>query len=288
MSIVERTMSKLQHGAAGKAIRIHSAKRASNIGTVLEGDPARQDSGARMVKIDRVALRHVGLLPPEADEGRLANEYRHIKRPLIREARLQAESDPIRAKFIMVASAVPAEGKTFTAINLAMSLSLEKDLRVLLIDGDVAKGHITELLGLEKEKGLLDVLSDSALSPGSVIVQTDVPGLSILPSGTRQAGATELLASGRMQELLHAIAEALPNILVVLDSPPLLLTTESRALAPLVGQIVVVVRAGVTPRHLVEQALYALVEHEHVSLVLNQCATGSDHDYYGYGVGPQE
>lgn len=300
MSIVERTLSKLQQGQKDEAGRISATKNTvPRIGAVLgvpapgpeaaqDGSPGRHTVQSRVVKLDRNALRSVGLLPPEADETRLAIEYRHIKRPLIREARRQAEVDSQRARFIMVASAIPAEGKTFTAINLALSLSLEKDLRVLLVDGDVAKGHISQLLGLDHEKGLLDALSDRNLSPESVILPTDVPGMSILPSGTKQVGATELLASGRMQEVLHAIAGAYPSSLVVLDSPPLLLTTESRALASLVGQIVVVVKAGSTPRHVIEKALDALVEHEHVSLVLNQCATSSGQGYYEYGVYAQD
>lgn len=292
MSIVERTISKLQDVRKPVPGREPGAQGGmSRIGTLVHGAPAsglegpspRNASPTRVVRFDRGALRSVGLLPPESDATRMANEFRHIKRPLIREALRQAEVDAERARFIMVASALPGEGKTFTAINLALSLSQERDFRVLLVDGDVAKGHISELLGLHQERGLLDVLSDRSLASSSVIVPTDAPNLSVLPSGTKQTGATELLASGRMQEVLRQIALDDPRVLVILDSPPILLTTESRALAPLVGQIVMVVKAGGTPRHIVQEALDALVEHDHVSLVLNQSTSDSERGYYEYG-----
>lgn len=285
MSIVERTISKLQGGAQPVSGKLPSSLP-PRIGPISSSPGAglAPRPGQRSVKLDRSILREAGLLPPEADETRLAIEYRHVKRPLIRAARDLEAKDPDRAPFIMIASAIPGEGKTFTAVNLALSLSLEKDLRVLLVDGDVAKGHISELFELGAEPGLLDVLTDLDTHPESVVVSTDVAGLSILPRGTRQAGATELLASDRMRQVLHSLAATDPARLIILDSPPLLLTTESRALASLVGQIVVVVKAGSTARHVVEQALDALEGHENISLILNQYAGALEHGYYEYGI----
>jgi exopolysaccharide/PEP-CTERM locus tyrosine autokinase len=187
-------------------------------------------------------------------------------------------------QLIMVASAMPGEGKTFTSLNLAFSMSLEKDAHVLLVDADVAKPHVSRLLGLAEEPGLLDALADPVLDAEALVMGTDVPNLAVLPAGHREEHATELLASARMEEIMRRIAEADPARIVVFDSPPLLLTTESRALAEAAGQVVLVVRADTTPQHVVLDALSYLPEGKNIFLLLNQSVQGGRSGYYyGYG-----
>jgi protein-tyrosine kinase len=181
---------------------------------------------------------------------------------------------------IMLASAIAGEGKTFTAINLALSMSLEKDVHVLLVDADVPKPHVSRLLGVGDAPGLLDVLRDGRLDIEKVILRTNIPNLSVLPAGTQSHEATELLASARMEEVMRAIARLDERRLALFDSPPLLLTTESHAIAQAAGQVVMVVRAGSTPRHAVLAALTYLGKHRAVSLVLNQCRTSAPAAYY--------
>jgi exopolysaccharide/PEP-CTERM locus tyrosine autokinase len=187
----------------------------------------------------------------------------------------------------MLASAIPGEGKTFTAINLAFSLSLEKDLHVLLVDADVSKPHISRLLGIDKEPGLLEALQEPGYDIESAILPTSVRGLSVLPAGALNENATELLASERMRDVAARMVKNHPNRIVLFDSPPLLLTTESRALTQVAEQIVVIVRAGMTPQGAVLDALDQIAEGKHVSLVLNQsvaASTGSyQHEYDGEG-----
>ena len=144
-------------------------------------------------------------------------------------------------QLIMTASALPEEGKTFTSFNLALSIALEKDLTVLLVDADVSKRHISRILGLESNAGLLDALKDDTLDLESLVVPTDIQGLSILPAGNRTDIATELLSSTHMENTVSRLGAHDPNRIVLLDSPPLMLTSESRALAAMVGQVVVVV-----------------------------------------------
>jgi exopolysaccharide/PEP-CTERM locus tyrosine autokinase len=185
----------------------------------------------------------------------------------------------------MVASAVPGEGKTFTSVNLAMSLAAERDLSVLLVDADVAKPHISSVLGLGKEPGLLDCIQNESLDVESLIVETDVERLSVLPAGPVTEAATELLASARMADIVRALGRADPNRIVVFDSPPLLLTSESRVLSTIVGQIVLVVTAGETPQQAVLGALSHIGEGKTIGLVLNQSVgdTGAQYQYPGYG-----
>lgn len=226
------------------------------------------------------ALRAAGLLAPEDEERQLAQQYRHIKRPLITNALGRGAARLLNGHVIMLASALAGEGKTFTAINLALSMSIEKDVHVLLVDADVAKPHVSRLLGVSEAPGLLDVLRDSRRDVESVILRTNIPTLSVLPAGRPSAEATELLASARMEHVMRAIAQHDERRLAIFDSPPLLLTTESHAIAQVAGQVVVVVRAGETPQAAVTAALHHLGRHPAVSLVMNQCRMSTRTDYY--------
>jgi protein-tyrosine kinase len=232
------------------------------------------------VNVSLPSLRAAGLLAPEDEEYQLAQEYRQIKRPLIVKAFGRGTPRVPNGHIIMVASALAGEGKTFTAVNLALSMSIEKDVHVLLVDADVAKPLLTNVLGLTDAPGLLDVLRDNGLDVEQVILRTNVPNLSVLPAGRHSAETTELLASARMEEVFRAIAQRDERRLALFDSPPLLLTTESPALAQVAGQVVMVVCAGVTPRQAVLHALAHVGTHPAVSLVLNQCRTPAHPAYY--------
>jgi len=130
---------------------------------------------------------------------------------------------------------------------------------------------------------LLDVIKDSSVSLPSLLMPTDVPGLSFLPAGRPDDKSTELLASSRMQQVVAQLAAQDPTRLVVFDSAPLLLTTESQALAQVSGQILIVVRAEQTPQQVVFEAIETLAEDKPVSLVLNQCVRQPHGYYYQYG-----
>ncbi|MGH8177841.1 MAG: CpsD/CapB family tyrosine-protein kinase, partial [Steroidobacter sp.] len=189
-------------------------------------------------------------------------------------------------QLIMIGSALPGDGKTFTGINLAFSMAREKDHSVLLVDGDVAKPHVSKLFGVDREPGLLDVLNNPGLDVRSVILPTDIPGLSLLPAGTPSETATELLASDRMAQVVDQLAQLDPGGIVLFDSLPILLTSESRVLTTLMGQIVLVVKAGTTPQQAVSDALEAIGADKKIWLVLNQAElSGPLGYYYGYRYG---
>ena len=239
------------------------------------------------VLIDEQALMAAGLLPPLPQQRRMSAEYRQIKRPLLARMLGRGVTRVANGHLIMVSSALPGEGKTFTSINLAMSLALEKDLSVLLVDADVTKPHVSALFGIEKQPGLLDILQDPALTLPDVVLPTSIPRLCLMSAGHKNDDATELLASAGMDRLLEALTAQYPNTIVLFDASPLLLTIEPRVLAQVVGQIVLVVRAGVTSHAEVHEAIATVGQKHHIGLVLNQCEKANQHGYY-YGYAATE
>jgi protein-tyrosine kinase len=297
VSFVEKALKKIQAGGRPQQPRPVAAEQIV-VGRVIAVEaqvPVLQPvqdlrwptRSSRIVTIDNAALRAAALMPPEDQERELADQYRGIKRPLIGAAFDGAGSDPSQ-QLILLASALPGDGKTFTCINLALSMAQEKDHAVLLIDGDVAKPHVSRVFGVQNEPGLLDVLGDSSLDIESVILATDIPKLSILPAGRASSNATELLASARMRQIMQHLPSLNRRGLILMDSPPILLTSEARVLSTLVGQIVLVVKANQTPQQAVKDAIDAIGPGRNPKLVLNQAdLTGPMGYYYGYRYGYQ-
>ena len=210
------------------------------------------DEGApqsRRIELRLDELAASGIVTPNAPRSHMADQYRVIKRPLIKNAMGKGASVIPNGNLIMVTSALPGEGKSFTAINLALSIAMELDNTVMLVDADVARPSVMSVLGLETGPGLMDLVLDESIELSSVLLKTNIDKLTILPSGTPHARATELLASDAMIRLLDDMAKRYPDRIIVFDSPPLLLTTEARVLASHMGQIVVVVRAGQFDAH---------------------------------------
>jgi receptor protein-tyrosine kinase len=233
--------------------------------------------------IDLLRLAQQGLITPDAPHTGLAKEFRVIKRPVLENAQGKAGTRPKDGNLVMVTSAMAGEGKSFCAVNLAMSIAMELDSTVLLVDADVANPSVLELLGLPQGPGLLDVLTDPTRDLASVILRTNVDKLSVLPAGTRHERATELLASEAMTQLVHEMASRYPDRIIVFDSPPLLLTTESPALATHMGQIVLVVEAERTTSSTVRQALATIERCPIVMTVLNKARASGIGAYSGYG-----
>lgn len=229
-----------------------------------------------------------GMLAPLDRAAPVADEFRRIKRPLIANAVKGPEAGE-RMNVIMITSAMPGAGKTFSAVNLAMSLSLERELNVLLVDADVAKPHISRGFGLGNAAGLLDLLSDESLDLADLLVRTDLNDIQVLPAGSRHEQATELLASERMATIVRELAERYPDRIIVVDSPPLLVTSEAQALAGHVGQIALVVEAGKTSQHALQQAIETLDPDKATNLILNKSRHSGRLGYYGdYGYYGQE
>ncbi|TFW30688.1 XrtA-associated tyrosine autokinase [Massilia horti] len=224
----------------------------------------------RQVEIDLDRLRNMGMVTAAGGRTTVVEEFRIIKRPLLRRAFGEQGAGETPNNLIMVTSSLPGEGKTFCAINLAMSIAMELDHTVLLVDADVARPSVLRTLGLPAQRGLMDILLDDGLDLGDVLLRTNVDTLSILAAGTSNPHATELLASQAMSSMVHEIANRYPDRVVIFDSPPLLLTSEARVLASHMGQIVLVVEAETTTQHAVAETLRHLEGCSNVNLLYNK------------------
>lgn len=271
----------LSREAAATLMAIPSELRA---GAEPEEDPVLFLDG--IAHVDRAMLAEKGMLVPGAPIGALAEEFRLVKRQLLLGARALA-SGPAgeRSRTILVGSAKPGEGKTFCAINLAISLAAERDVEVLLIDGDFAKPNVMATLGLDDSTGFLDILADRSLDPEQFVVRTDVPQLSLLPAGKRSHSDTELLASARTREVVESLLANDSRRIIVFDTPPALAASPASVLALLVGQVMLVVRADRTTEAEIREAVNLLDGCEQISLVLNsrsyEPGRGRFGSYYG-------
>jgi exopolysaccharide/PEP-CTERM locus tyrosine autokinase len=231
-------------------------------------------------------MRDMGMVTAAGGRTRLLEDFRVIKRPLLQRAFAERAEGEKPGNLIMVTSSLPGEGKTYCAINLAMSIAMELDHTVLLVDADVARPSVLRSLGLPAHRGLMDILLDDKIDMSDVMLRTNVDTLSILPAGTSTPRATELLASSAMSTLVDEIAHRYPDRIVIFDSPPLLLTSESRVLASHMGQIVMVVEAQTTTQHAVKEALHQLEGYQNVNLIYNKTREfpGIEETYdYHYG-----
>lgn len=257
-----------------------------NGNAVHEAAPAAMRARPR-IDIDLNRLRLAGMVVPNSDSSRIAEEFRIIKRPLLLKAFAKGADRLENGHVIMVTSARPDEGKSFVALNLAMSLASEPNLNVLLVDADFHNPTVPLGLDFKSERGLIDALLDDTIDLGDVLLRTNLSNLTILPAGRRHPSATELLASKRMVQLVDEIARRYADRVIVFDSPPVLASSEPSVLALHVGQIAFVIEAEATGRRAVEEALSMVSGCKNISLILNKRRgwMGSEHfgAYYGYG-----
>ncbi len=229
-------------------------------------------------------LLDMNMLVSGSDIGReIHDDYRRIKRPLVSNACGRNQAMVSRGNLILVTSAIPGEGKSYTAVNLALSIAQEIDTTVLLVDCDVAKQGVSRILGIENTKGLVDVLEGDDLGIGDVMLQTDIANFRVVSAGKQHEYVAELLSSHRMTDLVNEIASRYSDRIIIFDGPPLLPTPQTQIIAGLVGQVVFVIETGKTPQSLVEEALEMLPEEQAVGLVLNknEGLSGKGY-YYGY------
>lgn len=262
-----------------------SADNASGSGMEMPDIDAVDPS---QVDISFTELNLEGILSPQSGRSRLDEEYRMIKRPLLVRAFSGNNLAGRPLNLIMITSAISGEGKTYTTLNLAISIAMELDRTILMVDSDLAKPSLSRLLGISDRPGFTECLKDRDLDLGQFLLKTDVPKLSVLPAGTRNNRATELLASNSMSARLQELSSRYSDRIVLFDSPPLLATSESSVLASHMGQVAVVVEYGTTPRFMIKEALQLLHNEDSVSLILNKTRDDFLAKHvggYGYGYG---
>jgi len=230
------------------------------------------------ILITEAFLRENELVAPQSHEHQQRAEYRHIKYGLLRDFAATGSN------LILVTSALQGEGKSFTSFHLASSLASERDYTVLLVDADVIRPSMSRMLGRVDSPGLMNAVADANTNVESLIATTNVRGLSFLSAGPPDERATEHFASVRMGEVMRQLL-SVPNRIVVVDTLPLLLTTEARALTSLGGQTVLVVRAESTPQAAVLEAVELLGEGTNAKVLLNAAVRSKALEYYGLGHG---
>ena len=278
MSIIEKAVGNLTTNASVN-VQVGSGRRMNGKNSLRGKNdlPSYQT-----VEIDRVGLRSHGV---DWDKGSgTLQEFKKIKRPLLNNLQVEGDSSEgsIGANFVVVTSAIPGEGKTHTSLNLAMSLSYERDHDVLFVDGDTIKRDASLLLGLGDRPGLNDLLNDHSASIDAHILQTDLNKLKVLPAGTFSDNTCELLSSERMVSILNQLLKA-ENRIVLFDAPPMLATVEASVLTRLAGQVIIVTEAAKTSQTMVRSVIEQIEGNKPVGMVLNKSkkAHGED-DYSSY------
>jgi protein-tyrosine kinase len=245
-------------------------------------EPVRSPTGPQLV-LDRGRLASFGIFIPSSGRSRTVEEFRLIKRNLMT---AWSQGDLIgnrrASRLIMVTSARPGEGKTFSALNLALAFASEREVKALLVDVDTQHTGLPRILGIPGDQGIVDVLAGN-LDLSDVLIQTNVPNLMILPAGRGGPHVPELLSSREMGTLLDEMTQRLDDRFIVIDTPPCMASSDAAALAPLVGQIVFIVEAQNTQQAEIEAALSTLSACPRISLLLNKSDTLASEHFGTYG-----
>jgi len=284
MNSIEKAVKKLMSGSGDVTKPSISDSNLSNKFGYQQESSIGSDM-ATICHIDSIKLAKFGYLTPNSTNNVLAEQYRVLKRPILMNAFNSGADKVAMGNSIMVTSAIEGEGKTYTAFNLAISMSMERNSTVLLIDSDVIKASLSRMLGLEGNLGLVDLLVNPELSLSELIVSTDIPRLKVLPAGRPNIHSTELLASENMRSLANELASQYNDRVILYDAPPLLATSQAKVLTNLVGQILLVVEVGKTPQELVVESTAQLDRNKIVGVVLNKSRRLSS-GYYGGYYGP--
>ncbi len=247
-------------------------------------------TGPRHFDLDDNALAHSGFYHPAAKASRLALELRAVKRRLLRRigflrasGERQAYRMPGRQRnLILVTSSRAGEGKTFSALNLALSFAMEDQIETLLVDADILRPKVRNRLGLPSGPGLTDRLLDPSIKTDALQFRANQAPLSVLPEGAQIDRVSDLFATDECKRLLTGLSTEAADRLIIIDAPPVLATTEAVILAKYVDEIVFVVEANSTPEPAVASAVDELLDiNPNVSMMLNRCMIGSGGSHYG-------
>jgi len=245
----------------------------------------RADAGSLLPSIALVALEGAGMVVARAARTRISEEYRIVIGRVLRALRDEASGTAL-SNLVMVTSARPGEGKSFTALNLAGSIAQHSTEKVLLVDLDAKLRPISALLGVGDRLGFHDMVADPTLRPEDVILNTAIANLTFLPVGSRSGELTDSTSVRPITPVITRLARRFPKHLIMLDAPPCLSTSDPHTVAPYVGQVVMVIEAERTQRSEVEAALDLVRVCPTITMLLNKVRLTTSHtfgayDYYG-------
>jgi len=288
MSVVEKAGSNILKTTFGKKNKKKNKDKDQGVEQNAPQEVA--NAGPEILDLDFHELARNGFYNNNDRSTQLALELRAVKRRLLRRIgylRASGERQAYRTpgkqrNLILVTSTRAGEGKTFTAINLALSLALEDNIETLLVDADLARPKVRDRLGLPSIPGLSDRLNNPRLSVGGLGWRLNQAPLSILPEGSRHERPTDLFGSPEAQRLWTEIAMEKSDRLIILDAPPVLAATDAVVMAKYVDEIVFVVEANSTPEPAVAAAIDELMEiNPNISVMLNRCQIGAGGAHYG-------
>ncbi|MGF1685671.1 XrtA-associated tyrosine autokinase [Photobacterium japonica] len=276
-----------QNGAAGDAG--HSSSLTTAVKQAKKRKPrmvSEVDSHDVVFTIDTDALKRKGMVSHDNDKANpeMTNEYRSIKHKILYNAFGPAAETITNSNMVMVSSTAPNEGKTFTSVNLALSVASEKDKTVLLVDADVLKPSVSAMLGIKSCKGLIDYLLGEVEDIADVIYDTNIPHLRILPAGAAHHLSNELLSSDKMAALAQELATRYSDRIMIFDCPPLLGVIETITVSKFMGQAMIVVEQSKTSLSNIDEAISMLNRDIAMGFIINK-ATHGNYSQYGYGYG---
>ena len=249
---------------------INDANRDDRVTGAPESPVVEHRYRGRPLVVERGRLADAGLLDREQRRKQLTNEYRRVMRTVLAPF-ASTHTEAPRTNIIAVTSTHRGEGCTFLALNLALSLASEPAHSVVLVDGDVEKPHLSQVLEAEDDPGVWELLTDESLDAASCIRPADVPGFAFLPLGKVQDPGAGEIAEGAASTLFERLATADSRRLFVIDAPPQQAQPEAVDWARSAGQVLFVVEEGVTPLAEVERALNRLNDHSAaIHVVLNK------------------
>jgi protein-tyrosine kinase len=232
--------------------------------------PVRWSTLAKPADFDLARLQAAGLYPPNNCTRRLIDEYRAIGREVVAASQQKiAPSGQSCGPIVVVTSAGPGDGKSYTAMNLALSIAGQNVYDVLLVDADCVKRTISAACNLGDRPGLAESLAEPRTDFLDHGYPTPIPRLRILPAGSRPSQIQDLFAPARVSALFDAMRNTMAEHIVIVDTPPILVSSDSSAVVDLAGQVLLVVRAGSSLEDAVRAALERIRKTVPVGVILN-------------------
>jgi receptor protein-tyrosine kinase len=284
MSTIEKALDKLGQAAVAEPVPASPSSEPADSLVSAQAALADNKAASQFINIDLDSLSKRNFVAKATERKLIYEEYRVIKRKLINNAFGPLSSSLKNPNLILVSSSRPGEGKTFTSVNLALSIALEQDKTVLLVDADVLRPNVSRTLEISVPRGLTDYLSSDSVDVTDIMYSTNVERLKLIAAGKPHHLSTELLASDKMAALVDEFASRYPDRIVIFDAPPLLGVNETSVLAGMCGQAVIVLEENKTKLNELEKAISMLPPDLATGFVINKAHYSRDKGYgYGYG-----